>query len=206
MNCIRILIAPIVFFAFVADIQAGIASFDNLTDGDLVTNQYPSLTFTNTIVFSAGISLNEFEFPPHSESNVASDNGGPITILFSTPVTSVSGFFTYLVPLNLIGFDASDTAVASATSAFQSNLALSGDPGSSPNELLTLASASGISRVTLQGDPGGGSFVLDDLSYTPVASTAAPEPSTGLLAGCVLFFVAAARWAAVPRGARARMP
>jgi len=186
--------------------HAATINFDALADGDSVTTQYPGLTFANTIVLSAGISLNEFEFPPHSGSNVVSDNGGPIAIAFSTPVTSVSGFFTYLVPLNLTGYDASNNPVATAASAFQSNLALSGDPGSSPNEPLILVFASGISRVTMQGGSGGGSFVLDDLSYSPVASSGVPEPSTGLLAACALLCAAAARSAATPRDARERKP
>jgi hypothetical protein len=57
-------------------------------------------------------------------------------------------------------------------------MALSGDPGSSPNEFLTFAWASGISRVVIAGDLGGTSFTMDDLSATPV-----PEPGTLLLLG-----------------------
>src|SRR5580700_6502590 len=57
-------------------------------DGTSITTQFPGLTFTNTTVISAGISLNEFEFPPHSGSNVAFDDGGPITIAFTNPVLS----------------------------------------------------------------------------------------------------------------------
>src|SRR5580698_6525806 len=78
-----------------------IIDFESLNDGDLVTNQYPGLTFSNTIVLSAGISLNEFEFPPHSGTNVVSDNGGPMTITFFPPIQSFSGYFTYSVPLKV---------------------------------------------------------------------------------------------------------
>jgi len=101
-------------------------------------------------------------------------------IAFTVPVTEVSGFFTYLVPLTVTAFDASDTPVATDTSDFSSNLALSGDPMSSPNELLSVAFAGGIGRVTIEGDPLGGSFTLDDLTFTQI-TTPIPEPSTLLL-------------------------
>jgi hypothetical protein len=152
--------------------------FESLNDSDLVTNQYPGLTFSNTIVLSAGISLNEFEFPPHSGTNVASDNGGPMSIVFATPVVNFSGYFTYVEPLTLVGFDALSHQVALAASAFSSNDALFGDPGSSPNEFLQLDFAAGISSVTITGDPLGGSFVLDDVTFQ---TADVPEPNATFL-------------------------
>jgi hypothetical protein len=160
--------------------HAATIDFEGLGDSTILTNQYPGLTFTNTIILTAGISLNEFDFPPHSGTNVASDNNGPISIAFSAPITSFSGYFTYVEPLTLDGFDASDTEVASAVSAYSSNDALVGDPGSSPNEFLSLSFAGGMSSVTITGDPAGGSFVMDDAQYTP-AATPVPEPSSIIL-------------------------
>jgi hypothetical protein len=156
---------------------AGVASattlnFEGLPDSTILTTQFPGLTFSNTIILTSGISLNEFEFPPHSGVNVASDNNGPITIDFSTPITDFSGYFTYFEPLTLDGFDSSDTEVASVASAFSTNDALFGDPGSSPNEFIQLSNAGGMSSVTITGDPGGGSFTMDDITYI----SAVPEP------------------------------
>lgn len=150
------------------------ASFDNFSDGDILTTEVPGLTFSNAIVLSAGISLNEFEFPPFSGSNVVSDNGGPITIIFDSPVLNFSGYFTYLVSLTLTAFDSGNNQVDQVFSQFNSNLALSGDPGSGPNEFLQVAFVGGIQTVTISGDPGGFSFTLD--GPTPV-----PEPSNLLL-------------------------
>ena len=149
----------------------------SIADGTPLTTQYPGLTFTNTTVISAGISLNEFEFPPHSGTNVVFDDGGPITIDFGAPITSFSGYFTYLEPITLAGLDASDVEVASALSAYSTNDALFGDPGSNPNEFLSLGFAGGVSEVTITGDPLGDSFTLDDVTYT----TAVPEPNSVLL-------------------------
>lgn len=122
--------------------------------------------------------MNEFEFPPYSAVNVVFDDGGPMTINFTTPVLNVGGYFTYAVPLTLSFYDALNNLKGTANSAFSSNMALSGDPGSSPNEFLSFAWAPGISKAVITGDPGGTSFVMDDLTATPV-----PEPGTLLLLG-----------------------
>jgi hypothetical protein len=148
-----------------------------IADSTSITTEFPGLTFTNTTVISAGISLNEFEFPPHSGTNVAFDDGGPISITFSSPISSFSGYFTYDEPLTLAAFDSLDDQVAITTSLFSSNDALFGDPGSSPNQFLQVNFASGISSVIITGDPAGGSFVMDDLTIT----SAAPEPNFGFL-------------------------
>ena len=101
-------------------------TFEGLADSTVLATQYSGLTFSNAIILSAGISLNEFEFPLHSGSNVASDNGGPITISFASPVESVSGYFTYGVSLTIQAFDGSNNLLASAVSRFSSNEALLG--------------------------------------------------------------------------------
>lgn len=168
---------PLLLFLLVIGLphsQGAVVNFDSLSDGEIFTSQIPGLSFTNGIILTAGISLNEFEFPPASGSNVVSDNGGEMTITFTSPALSVVGRFTYLVPITLTAFDGGNNQVGQVTSAFGSNLALSGDPGSSPNELLQFAFA-GINNITITGDPLGGSFTLDDLEYT---TTVVPEPSS----------------------------
>ncbi len=156
-----------------------VITFEGFPDSTILTNQYPRFTFTNVIIFSAGISLNEFEFPPHSGTNVAVDNGGPMTIDFASPVTSFGGYFTYLEPLTLAGFNASDLQVATASSAFSTNDALFGDPGSSPNEFIDVSFTGGISSVTITGDPAGFSFTLDDATIS--GSATVPETGTVFL-------------------------
>jgi len=157
--------------------------FEGLLDSDLVTTQFAGVSFTNATVLTAGISLNEFEFPPSSGVNVVFDQGGPIQIVFATPVSSFSAFFTYAAPLTLTAFNGSNVEVASVSSAFMSNLALSGEFGSAPNELLQLSFAGGISSITIEGDPAGGSFVMDDLNAIQIDdSSVVPEPTSFVLA------------------------
>jgi hypothetical protein len=154
-----------------------IIDFEGRGDSEVVTNQYPGVTFSDAIILTAGISLNEFEFPPHSGTNVASDNSGPMAIIFSSPIQTFGGYFTYGQALTLQAFGNGDNLLASMTSAFFNNEALSGVAGSGPNELLQVSSSSGISRITITGDPAGGSFALDDASYS-ASETAVPEPAT----------------------------
>lgn len=157
--------------------------FEGLSDGEAVTSQFPGLTFSNAIALQAGVGLNEFEFPPRSGQVVISDSGGPITITFASPVLAFSGYFTYLAPLTLSALDSNGDPLATAVSLFSSNLACLagppcfGDPGSSPNELLSVSSASGIRSVVIAGDPLGGSFTLDDVACTSSTSSV-PEPSS----------------------------
>jgi hypothetical protein len=170
-------------------LAADILTFEGFSDSTSLTSQYPGLTFQSATVITAGISLNEFEFPPHSGINVVFDDGGPISILFASPIIGFSGYFTYGLPLTLNAFDSGSNQVGQALSLFSSNLALSGDTGSSPNEFLSLSFAAGISSVTITGDPAGGSFVLDDATFTPV-----PEPNSLVLLLTMATTIAVPAW------------
>lgn len=177
------LLAAVLFgcLGWIATASAGptVIEFEDLSDLESVTGQYAGLTFTHATALSAGVSLNEFEFPPRSGSNVVFDDGGPLTIVFSAPVTSVFGYFTYVSQLTLsfVPFDPLDV-LAPVVSAFAGNTALSGDPGSTPNEMLGLNWAKGIAGLTISGEPSGGSFTLDDLTFETLRTNGVPEPSS----------------------------
>lgn len=158
--------------------QATVIDFESLLDSEIVTTQFAGLTFQNTMALTAGLSLNDLEFPPKSGVNVVLDNGGPIIISFINPMISVSGFFTYTTGLSFLAFDSIGTQIAAANSAFNSNLALSGDVGSTPNEFLQVTSSSGIASISISGDPAGGSFALDDLTFRQASLNPVSEPAT----------------------------
>lgn len=172
-------LVPMVLLLLPAGLSADLLApdFEGFPDGTVLSDQYPGLTFSSATILTAGIGLNEFEFPPFSGINVVFDDGGPITITFDSPVSSFAGHFTYFVSLTMTAFDASNNPVDQALSLFNSNLACLagppcfGDPGSGPNELLQVMFSGGISSVTIVGDPGGFSFTMD--GPTPV-----PEPSS----------------------------
>jgi hypothetical protein len=157
--------------------------FEGLADWLSLTDQYLGMgvVFSGAKVITAGISLNESEFPPHSGTNAAFDDGKPVTLTFSHPVASFGAYFTYLFPLTLSLYDSLGALGGRVDSAFACNLALSGDPGSTPAEFLALSSAAGFSRVVIEGDPAGSSFIFDDVTVNAVC-----EPAGLLLLGGAL--------------------
>jgi len=164
-----------------------IYDFDSFDDATALTGQYAGLTFAQSTVIKAGQSLNESAFPPHSADGVVYDDGGPMTVVFSTPVFGVGGYFTYMSGLAVAFYDVSNVLLGALSGAFTRNFADGGgDLGSAPNEFLQFASAAGvISRVTITSDAGGNSVVLDDLTVD-YGVTRIPEPSSiALMAGVI---------------------
>jgi hypothetical protein len=157
-------------------------NFDNLVDSTSITNQFQGFAFQNAVAISAGISLNEFEFPPHSGPNIVFDNGGPMTIIFSPPVQSFAGYFTYSVPLTVQAFNSAGSQTVSASSRFSSNEALSGVLGSSPKEFIQLSYGGGISRIVITGSQSGTSFVLDDVTVSTGAVCNVTQDGTATVA------------------------
>jgi len=138
-------------------------NFEGLIDSTILTNQYTGATFSNTIVLSAGITLNELELPTHAGTSAASDNGGPMTIVFTSPLRSFSGYFTYSLLLTLQAFDSTNHLVASTSSQFSNNEALAGVPGSHPNEVLQVSATASIYKIVITGGAQGASFTVDDV-------------------------------------------
>lgn len=164
-------------------VHAYVIDFESLADGDPVGLTYPGVEFSNATVIRAGLSLNDFEFPPRSGEAVAFDDGGVILLSFAAPVDLFEGFVTYSESLVITAFDSSNAVLATSTTLFGSNLALSGDAGSQVNEMLQLAGG-GIRRIQIAGNPAGASFVLDDVTFRParIDNTVA-EPTSLLLCG-----------------------
>ena len=179
-----LLLFPCVMVALARPAAADAIDFEGLSDLETVTTQFPGLVFSNAVALTSGFlggTLNEIENPPHSGVTVITDEGSPMSITFLTPVLQFSGFFTYNTALTITAFGGADTILGSVNSLFTNNQFLSGVPGSSTNELLTLAFSQGISRIVIAGSSSGSSFTLDDVTASPV-----PEPAT-----LMLFFIAA---------------
>lgn len=161
-------------------------------DGSSVGSSVPGLVFANEQVATAGISLNEIDFPPRSGSNALIDAGGPIRVEFSTGVFSAGAYVTYATRLQLEAFDTNGLSLGQVNSQFASNFAT--DPGSVPNEFISFADAAGrIASVTFTGELGGVSFVLDDLTFDRGDFTGVPEPQSVLLVAAALAGLASTR-------------
>lgn len=211
--------AALAILAFLAG--SGIASgtlvdFEGLADGTLVTDQYSALgvTFSGSAqvvvsgpgtILTAGISLDELEFPPHSGVNVVFDGNGPIFGNFSTPMTSVGAYFTYAETVTLTVFDASGQALTSAVSSYTQNYTSSGT--GTPNEFISISDPAGFSSFEIAGDPSGGSFAMDDFTFSS-PSVAVPE-STGFVPGALtllMLVLASRRTAKDPAPSATRAP
>jgi hypothetical protein len=103
---------PLLFLLFSTLLsKADVVAFEGMSDGTAVTIQFSNLLFFSTTVATAGMSLNEVELPPHFGRSVGFDDGGPVSISFETPVTSVSGYFTYAVQIRSTAFDLSGNEI-----------------------------------------------------------------------------------------------
>jgi hypothetical protein len=171
-----------------SDSEAFVIDFEDLPDLTPVTDQYSRLgvTFSGGTAVESGVSLFELEYPPRSGSNALLIDAGPLTLNFSSPVGEFSACLTYVAPLTLTFYDSSGGQIATLHSLFSSNLGLSGDLGSSPNELFDFQSPYGISKLVFDTGPDDSSYVLDDVS-APCSSV--PEPALSLLLGAGILSV-----------------
>lgn len=186
----RIIIAlSFATFFFATNVFGDTINFEGNVDGTKIDATYSSLgiTFQDAQIVTAGYSLDQAEFPLNSGIQGVLDVGGPIEMMFSTPITSFSGFFTYSQPLTLLGYDSLKNLVASSNSDFNQNFVSSGN---SPNELISLNAPGGITFVLITGSASGNSFVMDDMSFGNTAVVRVAEPSSGtflLVCGLFLF-------------------
>jgi hypothetical protein len=172
-SALRLIVITFIAIAWAAHADADpiLIDFESFSDGDALGNQIPGVTFSSGQVLTAGISLNEIDFPPTSGSNAVVDTGGAIRIDFTSPLAAFGAYFTYVAPLTIEAFDAANHSLGIVSSAFAINLAFL---GGTPNEFIE-AAFGGIAAVQITGDALGGSFVMDDMVLTP---REVPEPGT----------------------------
>lgn len=170
----RLLLSVLALGCLAHPASAVTLGFDDLAELDVVAAQYAgvgAIVSGAPLVLKAGSFLNEFEFPPRSNPNVVFGAMGAVGVAFAPPVSHVSVYVSYLVPVVLTAFDADGQVLASVTSAFTSNTPSN---GGTPNELLQV-SGTGIARIVIDGTPE--TFVFDDLTFD-TERTPAPEPAT----------------------------
>ena len=182
---LRIVVLAVAICAMPRLASPAVIDFETLSEfnADVVTNQFVDLLFGNAPVWTAGVSLNELDYPPNSGSNVIlgldAVTGSDLRIDFLAPVASFGGFFTYATAVQLQAFDSADGLLGSVVSAASENFASSLTP--SPNEFLNLSFAN-MAYVLISGV-----YVLDDITYElgqvdtgggGDPPTSVPEPGT----------------------------
>jgi hypothetical protein len=75
--------------------SATIVDLEGFRDSIPLINQSAGFEVVNATILTAGISLNEFEFPLRSGPDVASDDGGPLSLVFDSPQATIGGFLIH---------------------------------------------------------------------------------------------------------------
>jgi hypothetical protein len=142
-------------------------TFDQFPDGTVLTNQYQRLgvTIAGGTVFATNLSSS---FPPISAPNVAYAPSGQITISFNSTVAgnvmTVSAYVTDPGgPAGIYAYGSSNALLGQAV--------LPGTGGT--NALLTVTSTGNPVAYVIIHD-GGGSFSIDNFSFTVPAATPLP--------------------------------
>lgn len=144
-------------------VQAALVDFEAFNDGALLVSEVPGLTVSGGTVLSAGIGLNELDFPPTSGVNVLAALSGPLSLDFGAP-TMASAYMAAGDQLSISAFDEFGQLLATYDTPFAANL---GAP-----QLFDFGWV-GASRYSLQSMQA---FVIDDLIFA--AATGIPEPSS----------------------------
>lgn len=143
--------------------------FEQFTDTFPLTNEVSGLTFSGGNVLTAGVSLNEFDYPPSSGSNVLAALLGSLTVNADTPFDQFSASFTFEDSLNFSGFDNLGNLLFIFDSPVASNLG---------SHTLIGQSAPGIASLVVASQSGT-PFTMDDFD---IGVSSVPEPGTlGLL-------------------------
>lgn len=140
---------------------ATVVDFEDLGDQMSVGSYYATegLYFENAIALTAGFSLDEIDYPPHSGDIVVGENNAAIDIVFDKIVNSISAYFTYGDGLIITAYDALGNQIDSSYILTGNNL------GSSS---LVALSFNEVHRLGIAGNTPN-TFIMDDLSFTPVS-------------------------------------
>lgn len=137
--------------------------FEAFTDNSPLTNEIIGLTFSGGTVLTAGVGLNEIDYPPKSGTNVLAALLGSLTINANDPFDQFSAYFTFDEQLMFSGFDIAGNLLFSFNSLINSNLGSNSLIGFSAPEISSLVIAT----------QGSTPFTMDDLNVSTV-----PEPGT----------------------------
>lgn len=183
---LSLLAASLALAVAAAPARAVTIGFDSLSSATVVTNQFAGdgILFSNALVLTAGVTLNEIDFPPNSGTNVISGLGsGPIGVSFTAPAQFVS--------LQLTTADVAAVSFYNSSNVLLTELQVNPNLGSHTMVGFDAGSAS-IARVTIASTGSKDAFFLavDDVSARVPTQAPVPEPSAFLTMACGLGLVA----------------
>lgn len=138
-------------------------NFETLPDSYDVGSFYHAsygVDFQSAISLTAGYSLDQIDFPPHSGIMVVGDNvandGDPMVLTFVNPVNHISAYFAYGSQLTFSAYNSNNILIETYVTPVDFYLGA--------DQFISL-SASGVSRLDIAGATAD-SFIMDDLSFT----------------------------------------
>lgn len=153
-----------------AEGHATTIDFEQYADGTELTNQYAGVTFVNTV--AATSTANSYAFSvPSSGTGFAANSDTALQVIFSSAVSSVSGFYASYYGSTLNAFDIYGTLIGSTS--------LASNYGT--HSAWAFRSDVGIGSLSFVA-PQAGTEAIDDLTYQ-TATTPTPEPGSLLLLG-----------------------
>jgi hypothetical protein len=172
-NGLRVLVALALLLIGAAPSSAALIDFESLADLESVTNQFSSdgVVFANAVTLTAGVSLNEFDFPPSSGTKVISGLGpGPISAALTLGASQVN--------LQMTTSQISRVRFFDSLSAFLGEILVAPNLGS--HTLVSFVSSTPIASLSIDDPVTGNAFLLtvDDFELVP---SAVPEPSMAAL-------------------------
>lgn len=168
---------------FCTTVKAIPIGFEGYMDSYALTDEIAGVSFSGGTVLTAGVGLNEIDYPPTSGLNVLAALSGSLTVKSNVPISFVAANFTFADTLTFTGFDIDMNTLFSLQTPSTSNL------GFSYQFDYTQPTLSSFVVTTQDGTP----FTMDDLTLT--GATAVPEPGTLALVilGFPAFFAAKPR-------------
>jgi hypothetical protein len=187
------LLSTILALAAVPAVCATIVNFDNLNNGDVITNQYAA---QGVLFSSTPGNVNYVTTQP-------SYHGTPPNFLCSGPVNSgidcaeetIATFTTAVNGLTFQGLGINNVSSNVAqvdvftNGAFNSTVIIPGNAQGFDPELIDLSAFSHITKIRIYDISDGGGIGWDTFTFTPVSATT-PEPATLGLFGAGLCGIA----------------
>ena len=190
-------------------LNAGVIDFEDLPDayffssgGENIGSYYSGVTFGPYVT---GLSVTRFggyddaAYPPHSGDVVVwSAFDDPMTLVFDSPQSVVSFWFTSLNPITMTAYDSGTNSLGSVTGDANTD-------GTTGTSGFLEFDGTGIASVAISS--AASQYVMDDLRFATTETTV-PEPGSVVLIGTALCLVFAWRHGATGRrkSGKARQP
>lgn len=169
--------SALLLYVFSFGASANLIDFDNLEDFAVATSGISGVDIEGLVALSAGLSLNEFQFPPRSGSIAATNESSEVIFVFGPRIFSFSAYFSYVEPFQLFAYGVNGENLGIFPSAKNSHFADGDSLVNFIHEEIKIFAEEPISKIIISSDSTY-SYVVDDVTFSHV--TQVPELSTSM--------------------------